>query len=219
MDEMKTNREIDRALRALKEQRDGKLGPAPTLMPARQASLTEVLGQEFPLESALREGAMKRDRLLDLSAGIPAPVELALRSRIAAQSTARKYSGSLFQQLIRSPFAAALAVCIMITAAVFFYRQGEIPSRRVVRNLTPDGASIAFGLAKDRGFPGRVELFGRTVSIRPFDLNKTEPASLQASFFTNSGLYFDDENDGRLGLRLDLPLRAILVERDLARIP
>jgi len=79
--------------------------------------------------------------------------------------------------------------------------------------------SLDSGLVEDRWFPGRAELFNRKASLRPFDLNKTEPASLQASFFTNSGVYFADENDARLGLRLDLPVKALLMEQDLARTP
>jgi hypothetical protein len=74
-------------------------------------------------------------------------------------------------------------------------------------------------MVEDRWFLGRAELFNRKASIRPFDLNKTEPASLQASFFTNSEMYFADENDARLGLRLDLPMKAFFMEQDLARTP
>jgi hypothetical protein len=71
----------------------------------------------------------------------------------------------------------------------------------------------------DRSSFGRAELFARTASIRPFNLNTNEPASLQASFLANSTMSFVDGNDGPLGLRLDLPIRTSLTEDSLARTP
>jgi hypothetical protein len=65
----------------------------------------------------------------------------------------------------------------------------------------------------------RAELFTRKASIRPFNLNTNEPASLQASFLANSGVHFADGNVASLGLRLDLPVRAILTDDCLARTP
>jgi hypothetical protein len=74
-------------------------------------------------------------------------------------------------------------------------------------------------VALDRSPTEQAELFVRKASIRPFNLNTKEPASLQASFLANSGVHFADGNVAALRLRLDLPLRAILLEDSLARTP
>ncbi len=223
MDEMKYNHGIDDALRDLAQERDRRLRSVPKLTPARLALLTEFLREQFPLESAIRQAGIQRDRLLNLPSGIPAPVELTLQkqlvARIATRNTVRKSWSGILQKLIRSPFAAALTVCVMITVAAFFYGPAKTQSRRNARNLKPDKASFDSRVVEDRWLLGRAELFNRKASIRPFDLNKTEPASLQASFFTNSGMYFADEGDARLGLRLDLPVKALLTEQVLARTP
>lgn len=219
MDEIKNNCEIENALRALAQQRDRRLRAAPMLTPAREELLTECLREEFPLESAFGEAALQRDRLLNQSSELPAPVELALQERIAAHSTSPKSSPPILQRLIRSRFAAAITVCVMITAAVFLYSDRKTLPHRNAQNLKGDEVSFDSRVAEDRWFIGQAELFGRRASIRRFDLNKTEPASLQVSFFTNSEMYFAEGNDVRLGLRLDLPVRAVLVEQDLARTP
>ncbi len=217
---MKRNCEIENALRDLGQQRDRQLHAAPMLTSAREGLLTEFLREQFPLESAFGEAALQKDRLLNLSSVLPASVDLALQKRIAAHSNSRKPSSLILQRLIRSPFASALTVCVVI-AAVFFYGYRETLSHRSARNLNLDERNLDSKVAEDRWFLGQAELFGRRASIRRFDLNKTEPASLQVPplFFTNSELYFASGNDVRFGLRLDLPIRAILVEQDLARTP
>ncbi|MEY2528896.1 MAG: hypothetical protein QOJ05_986, partial [Verrucomicrobiota bacterium] len=55
--------------------------------------------------------------------------------------------------------------------------------------------------------------------IRPFNLNANEPASLQASFLTNSPISLVDGKDGPLGLRLPLSMRTSLTEDNFARTP
>jgi hypothetical protein len=79
--------------------------------------------------------------------------------------------------------------------------------------------NIDSGAILDRWPIGRGDLFTRRVSIRPFNLNTDEPASLQASFLANSGVRLADGIEAPLGLRLDLPVRAILMEDGLARTP
>ena len=219
MDEMKNNCEIENALRDLAQRRDRRLGAAPMLTPAREELLTDFLHEEFPLESAFGLAAIQKDRLLNLPAVIPAPVELALQERLAAHSASPKSSRPVLPRLIRSPFAAALTLCVIITIAFFFHGNRETFSHRNARTLKPDELNLESRVAEDRWFLGRADLFGRRASIRRFDLNKTEPASLQVSFFTNSEVYVGDEGGVRLGLRLDLPVRAVLVEQDLARTP
>jgi len=71
----------------------------------------------------------------------------------------------------------------------------------------------------DRSLLGQAELFTRPASIRAFNLETNEPASLQASFLANSRVHLGDENAAPLGLRLDLPVRAIFLEDSLARTP
>jgi hypothetical protein len=62
-------------------------------------------------------------------------------------------------------------------------------------------------------------LFSRRITIAPFNLNTSEPASLEASFVSNRRIDFADGFETPLGLRLDLPVRAILMEDGFARMP
>lgn len=219
MDKMRDNCEIDNALRDLAQERDRRLGAAPTLPPAREELLTGFLREEFPVESVLGRVVIQKDRLLNLPSVIPAAVVLSLQERLAARRASHESSGPIFQRFLRSPFAAALTVCALITAAGFFDGYRKTPSLRHARTLKPDEMNLEASVGEDRWFLGQGELFGRRASIRRFDLDRTEPASLQVSFFTSSEMYFAEGNDVRLGLRLDLPVREVLLEQDLARTP
>ena len=233
MDEMKHRSEIDDALHEIAKQRDKLLSKAPTLSPARRAVLTDFLVGGFPIEAALREAATKRDQLLKHPPEIPASAESILRRELVAAGAARDAvrgrrasdrvaRAQVWLRLFRSPLSAGLTGCALITAAILCFSRWGTPSHRNAENLghtePPDGVSIESAMILDRSPMGRAELFTRQASIHGFNLNTNEPASLQASFFANRGLYFADGNNARLGLRLDLPVRAILME-DLARTP
>jgi hypothetical protein len=196
------------------------------------------------METALRGAATKRDQLLPLyRSGIPKPVESILHRRLDAFQAAglvgasRKLDGlkpsSLSMQqlrgdgvqisdlvnctsgwlkLFRSPPAISLTACAMIGAAILCFagwrpsslRHAELPNTPRFDELTIDSGT---------------ELFTRKISIRPFNLNTNEPASLQASFVANSSVHFADGIETPFGLRLDLPVRAFLTEDSLSRIP
>jgi hypothetical protein len=242
MDDMKQRSEMDEALREIGKQRDNLLGNAPALSPAREAVLKAFLVGKFPLESALREAATKRDQLLNLHPpGIPTSAESILQRQLHALRGAgfhrapRKLHGlkpsslsiqqlrgdgvrisnlgghnSVWLRFCRSLLGIALTACIMIIALVLCFGSRGTPRNAALPNPPQvDQVNIQ---------PG-TDLFTRKVSIRPFNLNTNEPASLQASFVANSGLRFADGIEARLGLRLDLPVRAILTEDSLASTP
>ena len=244
MDEMKQSAGMENALRQVAKERDKLLRKVPVLSPAREAILTGCLAREFPLETALRGAATTRDQLLPLyRSGIPISVESILRRQLDALKAAgltcarRKLDGlkpssSSRQRLhgdgvpvsdlasrtsgrpafLRSPPGISLAACALIIAAIFCFGSWRTSSlRHAERPNTPrlDEANIDSG----------TELFTRKISIRPFNLNTNEPASLQASFVANGGLHLADGIETPLDLRLDLPVRAILMEDTLGRIP
>jgi hypothetical protein len=226
MDEMKQSAGIENALRQVAKQRDKMLRKAPTLSPARQAILVDCLAREFPLETALRGAATKRDQLLPLyRSGIPTSIESILHRQLDALKAARlagapqKLDGlkpsSLSKQWLtffRSPPGISLTASALIIAAVLCFgswRTSSLP--HAVRPNTPRLNEVNI----DSG----TELFTRTISIRPFKLNTNEPASLQASFIANSAMHLAGGIETPLDLRLDLPVRAILMEDPLGRIP
>jgi len=243
MDEMKQDNEIDAALRDVAQQRDKRLGKRPLLSAERQAVLTNSLVREFPVEAALRRVASKRDRLLNLAGEIPASAESILCRQLDAIMAGRlhrapwkldglKPSSLSMQRLrgdgvrisdligrtpvwlafFRSPLGIALTACAMMSAALLCFGSWRTSSRcHAALPNTPriDEVNIESG----------TDLFTRRVSIGPFNLNTNEPASLQASFLANKSVRFADGIEVPLGLRLDLPVRAILMEDGLARTP
>lgn len=232
MDEIKQDREFVVALREVVEQRDKRLGKRPTLSPARETVLNGFLAREFPVETALAQAVTKRDGLLDLHAAIPASAEEALDRQFATRGPAprRIHRGPAsagpngrWLRLFRSPRSAAVTACILIAVVILCLVNWGNPSRHKAENFprTPqvDAMNVESGMTFDRFSFGRAELFARTASIRAFNLNTNEPASLQALFLANSTMSLVDGNDGPLGLRLDLPIRTSLTEDGLARTP
>jgi hypothetical protein len=234
MDEMNQGNEIDGALREIVKRRDGVLGRAPTISPARQTVLSEFLAAEFPVEAALREAATKRDRLLkrgpEISWSRESSLLRQLRAAEAARDEARERRVSdrvanapAFPSFVRSPLGGGLAASTVIAVTILCFAMWETSSRRNAGNLSdtarPDGGNIDSGMILDRSLLGQAELFTRTASIRAFNLETNEPASLQASFLANSGIHLADGNAAPLGLRLDLPARAIFLDDILARTP
>jgi hypothetical protein len=222
MDEMKQSSQIEDTLREIARQRDKLLSKVPTLSPARRAALTDFLVGEFPVEAALREAATKRDQLLNLRPPeIPASVESRLHRQLGPVAPPRDgVLGPVWLRPSRSPLGAVLTVCVMIAAAILCFGRWGTPTRRSAQNFPhsprPDGVNAEI---LDRSPIGRAELFTPKASIGPFNLNTNERASLQASFLGNSSLYLADGTKAFLGLRLDLPVRAILIEDGLARTP
>ena len=212
MDEMKQSDGIENALRQVAKHRDKLLRTAPTLSPAREAILTDCLARKFPLETALRGAATKRDQLLHLGRSkIPPSVEANLYRQLDAlhKAPSARWAWLTFFQ---SPAGISLAACALIIAAILSFGSGRTPS---LRQATLPKTPRLDELSADSG----TALFSRRIGIRPFNLNTNEPASLQASLVANSGIDFTDGVEAPLGLRLDLPVRAILMDDSLARIP
>jgi hypothetical protein len=200
---------------------------------ARETTLTDFLARQFPVETALVQAATKRDRLLELRAGIPASAEKAMSRHLASGGLAphRIHGEPLsavahkgwWLRLFRFPRSAALMTCILIAVAILCFGMWGNPSRHYSENFsrTPqgDGANFASAMTLDRLSFGRGELFTRTASIRPFNLNTNEPASLQASFLQNGTISLVDGKEGPLGLRLHLPMGTSFTQDNLARTP
>lgn len=232
MDEMK-QAEIDDALREVAKQRDGLLGMVPALSPARRAILTEKLGEEFPVESALREAAKRRDQLLGSPlAAIPSSVESALHGQLlaaepAGDGTRREHaagwtvSASIWRKIFRSPLGAVLTACAVIAMTFFCLGRWGAHTRGVATENMREaaGENLEPGAILNRPWIGRAELFNREIAIGPFNLNTSEPASLETSFVANSRIQFADGIETPLGLRLDLPVRAVLRQDGLTRTP
>jgi hypothetical protein len=229
MDEIiKQASEIDNALHEVAQQRDELLSDPPTLSPARQALLANFLVEEFPVEAALREAAANRDQLLGLhSPRIPVSAESTLRQLVDAEPAHEGASewmvnAPAWLRLFRSPLGTGLTVCAMITAAILCFGKWDRPSRRNAENFRHparmERVNIAPGMISDRSLEG-AELVTRKMAIGPFNLSTSEPASLQASFLANSTLHIADGIEAPLGLRLDLPVRAILTDDGLFRTP
>ena len=224
---------MDDALRELAKRRDGLLRTAPALSPERRSVLTSFLATEFPVEAAMREAATKRDHLLHPHLpGIPASVELALSRQLQAGESARdggrewrashwRISGWAWLRIFRSPPAAVLTACVVSTAAILYVGGWGTAWRHHAAENVPQaaGANSESVLTWDRPSTGRTELFARRITIGPFNLNTSEPASLEASFASNRRLQFAEGVETPLGLRLDLPLRATLLDEGLARTP
>jgi hypothetical protein len=244
MDEIKQSAGIENVLRQVAKHRDKLLRKVPALSPARQAILTDCLAREFPLETALRGAATKRDQLLPpYRSGIPRSVESILHRRLDALDAAglarapRRLNGlkrassakqrlrrggiltsdlvrrtSVWLTFFRSPPGISFTACALIIAALLCFGSGRTSSVRhavLPKAPRPDEVNVN---------PG-TDLFIRRVSIRPFNLNTSEPASLQASIVAINRMRFDDGIKAALDLRLDLPERAILMEGSLARTP
>ena len=229
MDEMKQASEIDNALREVAKQRDKLLGKLPALSSVRRAVLTDFLVEEFPVEAALREAVTKRDQLLNPSREIPASIESALHRQLPGPEPVRdearrwraadwRVSASMWLRIFRSRPGAVLMVCTVITVATLGFGRWGTPSRHNVEYFLHNPRSAGVALESEVVLD-RAELFARNAVIGPFNLNTSEPASLQASFVAKSGVYFADGAETPLGLRLDLPLRAILSEDGLTRTP
>ncbi|MEY2495633.1 MAG: hypothetical protein QOJ45_2125 [Verrucomicrobiota bacterium] len=211
--------EIDNALRRVAKQRDLLLSEGHVLPPARGAVLADFLAREFSVERALREEATRRDELLRHRPEIPASVEsnlrgLAITGGMRVGIRGWPHGAATWLRLFRSPLGGLLAASAMITAAaLFFGKEGTLSGRNAQSSPQASHAHL-----ESKGIL-EADLFTRKIAIGPFNLNTNEPASLQAAFSTSSGVYLANASEARLGLRLDLPVRAILTEDGFARTP
>ena len=232
MDEMKQDSEIDNALREVAKLRDGLLRTAPALSSENRAVLMGFLAVELPVGAALREAATRRDWSLDSSPPkIPVSVESALHQQLEAADAARnralgrrvsdwRISGSAWLRIFRPPLGTVLTSCVVITAAILSIGKWGTQPRPNAENLPQAaGLSLDSAVTLDSPSSSRAELFSRRIAIGPFNLNTSEPASLEAFFVSNRRIQFADGIETPLGLRLDLPVRATLMEDGLARTP
>jgi len=244
MDDMKARSEIYDALRQVGKQRDKLLGQRPTLSLQRETVLTGFLAREFPVEAELCQAIAKRDQLLKLgSPEIPALVESILHWQLDALQPAaidrapQKLDGlkplslslqqlraggdrmsnlggrlSLWLTFFRLRLGIVLTGCAVMVAVILWLGSWGAPPRG---NATLPAAPRV----EEVNVVSGTELFTRKVSIGPFNLDTNQPASLQAFLLTNRDVHFGDGIDATLGLRLDLPVRAIFIEDSFARTP
>jgi hypothetical protein len=223
MDKMKRGSELEDLLRDVATRRDQLLRKSPALSATRHSILTECLGETFPVEATLHNAATKRDQLLDpRPLQIPLSTESALHRQLAVVGRIRDRAvDPVWLRIFRYPLG--LTVCVLITAAILCLDNWGMQSRRnaetrprISRSAEANGES---GAISDRLPIGRADLFARRVSIGPFNLNTKEPASLQASLLANSNVHFADGTETPFGLRLDLPVRAFLIEDSFSKTP
>jgi hypothetical protein len=214
MDEMKQAHEIEAAMREVVARRDKALSKELRLSPARHSALSAGLARHFPVETILREMAVTRDKALHRSpVRIPVADESILQRQLAAaESSAEASRVPFWLSRIKSPLAAVLTACILITVALLGLGRWET-ARSNARSIPPGPLFETITLESG------MEPFVRTIAIGPFNLNTNEPASLQALFFANRTIRFSDGKDALLGLRLDLPMTAASMEDGFARTP
>jgi hypothetical protein len=244
MDETKQRSRMEILLQRVAKQRDKLLRKVPALSLARQAILTDCLAREFPVETALRGAARKRDQLLHLyRLAIPKSVESILHRRFDAFQAAglvgasRKLDGlkpsSLSMQQLRGERVQIPDLVNCTSGWLKLFRSPLAISLTACAVIA--AAVLCFGRWRpsslryaerpntprldEVNIDSGTELFTRKILIRPFDLNTNEPASLQASFVTNNSVHFADGIETPFGLRLDLPVRAFLTEDGLSRVP
>lgn len=227
MDEVNHTGEVDGVLRELTMERDRMLGDAPALTPARLAILHDLLARQFPIEAALSEAGLRRDELLHQhQLQLSSSVERALQELLVSEPTEvmnraiwieewrSRASGWL--RLFRWPTAAAAAAVFLAIAAgiIHFgnwgFLSGNGPEERTQASIE-NRPKVYSGAIRERSSiepEGAREEFGLRIST-------AELASLQASFLATSRAYRGDGAD----MRLDLPVRAILVEAGIARTP
>lgn len=218
-------------LRRIAEQRDTLLSEMESIPPARLAILSHRLSAEFPVEAAMSEMSDRRDQLLTHhQLAIPHSVSEALRCHVlSARRTqeAGSASSSLswksylprWTDFLQSPAVAlAVAASLIIAAAVMFFGIGEFPFR------VEAGGAVARGSSAKRlqsDFGPRIEStsgepHGSQLSLR---MNAAELARFREAFLATNHPYLAEVSEEPAGMRLDLPLRALLISDGVARIP
>jgi len=219
MDEARQRSEVDRLLREISRERDRLLGDVPAIPPFGRASLNGVLTREFPVEAASRKAAAERDRLLTGDQlKIPHTVERALQSVLAdfeGQQASRGVWSSDWRtyfagwlRLFQWPARAALvAACLMTAVGILFVGKREAPSHRAAgfENIVQSHPSDSDSQSARAQFNLRV--------------STAELASLRASFLALDRSDFRDVAEEQIGMRLDLPVRPILIDGSIARMP
>lgn len=215
---------ISETLQGIARQRDHLLGRVERIGDERAAALRKSLVRAFPLEAALKKMSIKRDRLLVPSRSkVPCAVAQSLRREISAaarsarterrpwkfdwQSPARRWL------LLQWPQRAAIfAVALVIVAAIAQLTNSE--SRTWLQVTTDDAQTSHSAYAYLQTEPQRAPLPRNQLNLR---INAAELASLRASFFTLNRT--DPSGEEISAVRLDLPLRSLLLSDALARTP
>lgn len=217
---MKQDREIDTALREVAKQRDKLLREMPRLCPGREADLRNFLAGEFPVEAALCKRATNRDQLLNPPLAIPSSVELTLRRQLATAASDRAADGLRWWRFFRSPQSVVASACVLVAAAVLSFgkwRNAPLPVTEQLPRTAQTGEEVDNGIALlNRSFE-RAELLTRTISVPPFNLRASGPASLQA-FLAINKTNFGGGRPLPIDVRLDRPMRVSLME-DEAETP
>lgn len=231
MDEVTQERELDRTLRALASARDQLLTNGLSLTPRREAALRNALRRTFPVEAALHEAAAERDSALDSpSPALPLIVESRLRrtlARTAAKVEATHESpaspwqiyAARWLQGFRKSSRIALTACAIVAAAIVCVNRWGAPSQHIAEvsgGCALQATNTELALSLNRVALSRSQFISDEARIDRFDLSASleDSAFLQTASYSNSGVASGDA----VGIRLDLPVRALLMEDSTARI-
>lgn len=225
------------ALHELTAQRDDLLRDQGTISPDRLQRLHRVLASELLVETALSVAALKRDELRGLpKPGIPAPVEAllaaqlrflrpTLHSRRESFRRSENYRGRLWA-LLQPEWIGVATALVVVSAGVLHFGSWGKPARGV---RTPEGTALQVSAEPPEG---AVVSAHQELRTRPEDsffstsgnhlnlrVSTIELASLRPSLLTINGDYFPDRSERDSGLRLDLPVRQILIDAESGRTP
>ena len=191
MAERAPNEPWSRVWRALAETRDRQLAQRPALSSERRAALHAALARALPLETALREAALQRDRALDESArAIPRAVTRQLhRCLTNYRPCHRSRTGWSWARPL------PLAACLALGLGLLFSVKWD----------TTSGGRRAVMREREHSFvPLTLRLSARELAFRQESFLAANPASEPADLTQ---------------LRLDLPIQALLEDDGTARTP
>lgn len=217
---------VRETLQGIARQRDDLLGDVEPIADERLAALRKTLVRAFPLEAAFEKMAEERDRsLVPYQSTIPSAVAQSLwRSISAAARSAREerrpwnfdwQSSARRWLLLHWPQRRTVcAVALMIAAAIVQLSNSK--SREPVQ-VTADG--VQSSRSAEPGLPTEAQralLPRNQLNLR---INAAELASLRASFLALNHTYWAEPSDEASAVRLDLPLRSLLLSDLAARTP
>lgn len=197
---VRESEEWNRLLRGISEERDELLGSVAPISPHRCAKLRAALAREFPVDAALREAGVRRDRLLRAPARrIPFPVVSTLRRSLTT-------SRPSWMKLVKHP--SLIAACLVVGLGIVVLEKWSLsPSVRMANRATARAESID------------LEVSPEATPRHPFGLriSAAEIASMRSSFLAANRLSLNEE--APTSLRLDLPVQALLDHNGLAGTP
>jgi hypothetical protein len=215
--------ELVAALREIAASRDARLQDRP-ITSDRLERLHEILGTEFPLETALSETARRRDNALsprarELTADVAAQLlEVETRSQTFACSP-RSFATVLvrLRSALHTPVAIGAATAILLVAGLFVFENGRA-SDKGGRNGVAASADARSVETPQRPWRAGHFLTGPGSRLA-LQVSTNELAHLRPSLLTANRVFSPDLSEAKLNLRLDLPVSQILTEAGRSEMP